>query len=189
MARSRTSEARGRTSRLRVDTFFAKWCAFSGSRWCCIRSHSALGLHQKWVSRRRPIQSVQSFSSVQSKSRTFPPAPYGPKPPLRGPGKNLTPSHRHLLREVARIWRIALVLYPLVLSHRRRPIQFSLSVQSFSSVQSKNNAFPPAPYGPKPHLRGPGENNTPSHRHLLCEAVRIWRIALVLYQFPQRPWS
>ena len=61
MARSRTSEARGRTLRLRIGTFFAKWCAFSGARWCCIRSHSALGLHRKWGSRRRPIQ-FSSFS-------------------------------------------------------------------------------------------------------------------------------
>ena len=78
MARSRTSEARGRTIRLRIDTFFAKWCAFSGSRRCCIRSHSALGLHQKWGSRGRPIQSVQSsvqsFSSVQYKDSVLPPA-------------------------------------------------------------------------------------------------------------------
>ena len=69
----------------------------------------------------------------------------------------------------------------------------SHSVQSFSSVissvQSKNHTFPPAPYGPKPHLRGPGKNITPSHRHLLCEVARIQRIALMLYPFPQRPWS
>ncbi len=146
-----------------------------------------------------PFSSVQFSLSVQSKNQPFSSVPCGPKPHLRGPGTNITPSHRHLLCEVERIWRIALVLYPFPQRPWSSPeigfpaashsVQFFQSFQFSVSVQSKNRAFPPAPYRPQPHLRGPGKNITPSHRHLLCEMVRIWRIALALYPFPQRPWS
>ncbi len=53
---------------------------------------------------------------------------------------------------------------------------------------SENVTFAPAARGPKPRLRGPSIYTTPSHRHLLCEVVRISRNASVLYPILGRFW-
>ncbi len=73
VGRSRTSEVRGRTQHLHIDTCYVKRCAFHGTRRCCIRFEIVFGFVEIRKFGAVPFQSVSSvqFSSVQFSSVQF----------------------------------------------------------------------------------------------------------------------